>query len=174
MGNLQAQCWPTAGPITLQDRMVNRVNTRVYGYITGKKLSIFTGMYQPLISNLSGKLHPYQTNKTIQISLIEVNVNNFIEWQNSVQQSHICLPVVGMKDTKFTPLSYHLDWYFLVSLNYIYTFSTFGSLLNSNGDWTMTRYSGSVTGGRLNKKDRLSRYGDSHVKDKTAGRTSYL
>ena len=29
-------------------------------------------------------------------------------------------------------------------------------------------------GPRLNKKDRLSRYGDSHVKDKTAGRTSYL
>ena len=29
-------------------------------------------------------------------------------------------------------------------------------------------------GGRLNKKDRLSRYGDSHVKDKTAARTSYL
>ena len=29
-------------------------------------------------------------------------------------------------------------------------------------------------GPRLNIKDRLSRYGDSHVKDKTAGRTSYL
>ena len=32
----------------------------------------------------------------------------------------------------------------------------------------------SPPGPRLNKKDRLSRYGDSHVKDKTAGRTSYL
>ena len=32
----------------------------------------------------------------------------------------------------------------------------------------------SVPGPRLNIKDRLSRYGDSHVKDKTAGRTSYL
>ena len=30
------------------------------------------------------------------------------------------------------------------------------------------------SGPRLNIKDRLSRYGDSHVKDKTAGRTSYL
>ena len=30
------------------------------------------------------------------------------------------------------------------------------------------------TWARLNIKDRLSRYGDSHVKDKTAGRTSYL
>ena len=29
-------------------------------------------------------------------------------------------------------------------------------------------------GPRLNIKDRLPRYGDSHVKDKTAGRTSYL
>ena len=31
-----------------------------------------------------------------------------------------------------------------------------------------------TAGPRLNIKDRLSRYGDSHVKDKTAGRTSYL
>ena len=28
--------------------------------------------------------------------------------------------------------------------------------------------------GRLNKKDGLTRYGDSHVKDKTSYRTSYL
>ena len=27
---------------------------------------------------------------------------------------------------------------------------------------------GSPTGGRLNKKDGLTRYGDSHVKDKTS------
>ena len=31
-----------------------------------------------------------------------------------------------------------------------------------------------LSGPRLNIKDCLSRYGDSHVKDKTAGRTSYL
>ena len=30
------------------------------------------------------------------------------------------------------------------------------------------------TGGRLNKKDGLTRYGDSHVKDKTSWRPSYL
>ena len=30
------------------------------------------------------------------------------------------------------------------------------------------------TGGRLNKKDRLTGYGDSHVKDKTSYRPSYL
>ena len=29
-------------------------------------------------------------------------------------------------------------------------------------------------GGRLNKKDGLTRYGDSHVKDKTPYRPSYL
>ena len=29
-------------------------------------------------------------------------------------------------------------------------------------------------GGRLNKKDRLTGYGDSHVKDKTSYRPSYL
>ena len=29
-------------------------------------------------------------------------------------------------------------------------------------------------GGRLNKKDGLTRYGDSHVKDKTSWRPSYL
>ena len=29
-------------------------------------------------------------------------------------------------------------------------------------------------GGRLNKKDGLTRYGDSHVKDKTSYRPSYL
>ena len=150
-------------------------------------MPIFTGMYQPSISNLSGKLHPYQTNKTTQIALIEVNVTISLCAKIPFHRA-IWLPVVGMKDTKFTPMTYHLDWYFLVSLNYIYTFSTFRSLLNSNGDWTITRYSGSVTdstscsspssglwaGPRLNKKDRLSRYGDSHVKDKTAGRTSYL
>ena len=31
-----------------------------------------------------------------------------------------------------------------------------------------------TTGGRLNKKDGLTRYGDSHVKDKTSKRPSYL
>ena len=31
-----------------------------------------------------------------------------------------------------------------------------------------------VPGGRLNKKDRLTGYGDSHVKDKTSYRPSYL
>ena len=31
-----------------------------------------------------------------------------------------------------------------------------------------------VSGGRLNKKDGLTRYGDSHVKDKTSWRPSYL
>ena len=35
-------------------------------------------------------------------------------------------------------------------------------------------YPMNTTGPRLNIKDRLSRYGDSHVKNKTAGRTSYL
>ena len=30
------------------------------------------------------------------------------------------------------------------------------------------------SGGRLNKKDRLTGYGDSHVKDKTSYRPSYL
>ena len=30
------------------------------------------------------------------------------------------------------------------------------------------------SGGRLNKKDGLTRYGDSHVKDKTSWRPSYL
>ena len=30
------------------------------------------------------------------------------------------------------------------------------------------------TGGRLNKKDGLTGYGDSHVKDKTSYRPSYL
>ena len=32
----------------------------------------------------------------------------------------------------------------------------------------------SRSGGRLNKKDRLTGYGDSHVKDKTSYRPSYL
>ena len=31
-----------------------------------------------------------------------------------------------------------------------------------------------VPGGRLNKKDRLTGYGDPHVKDKTSYRPSYL
>ena len=30
------------------------------------------------------------------------------------------------------------------------------------------RFSNKNTGGRLNKKDGLTRYGDSHVKDKTS------
>ena len=30
------------------------------------------------------------------------------------------------------------------------------------------------SGGRLNKKDRLTGYGDPHVKDKTSYRPSYL
>ena len=33
---------------------------------------------------------------------------------------------------------------------------------------------GSESGGRLNKKDRLTGYGDPHVKDKTSYRPSYL
>ena len=39
---------------------------------------------------------------------------------------------------------------------------------------TKVIWNGQRAGPRLNIKDRLSRYGDSHVKDKTAGRTSYL
>ena len=31
-----------------------------------------------------------------------------------------------------------------------------------------------ASGGRLNEKDGLTRYGDSHVKDKTSWRPSYL
>ena len=40
--------------------------------------------------------------------------------------------------------------------------------------WIWMVGAGKTPGPRLNIKDRLSRYGDSHVKDKTAGRTSYL
>ena len=39
----------------------------------------------------------------------------------------------------------------------------------SRGRWVKR-----VPGGRLNKKDGLTRYGDSHVKDKTSKRPSYL
>ena len=37
-----------------------------------------------------------------------------------------------------------------------------GAMMNSD------KYMGLESGGRLNKKDGLSRYGDSHVKDKTS------
>ena len=40
--------------------------------------------------------------------------------------------------------------------------------------YNSSRSLGLAPGGRLNKKDGLTRYGDSHVKDKTAVRTSYL
>ena len=36
--------------------------------------------------------------------------------------------------------------------------------INAPGHWNVFR----TTGGRLNKKDGLTRYGDSHVKDKTS------
>ena len=43
---------------------------------------------------------------------------------------------------------------------------------------TWRRYTTTIliwtTGGRLNKKDHLTGYGDSHVKDKTSYRPSYL
>ena len=47
----------------------------------------------------------------------------------------------------------------------------FGTSATSHTVSALTRQH---SGPRLNKKDRLSRYGDSHVKDKTVGRTSYL
>ena len=50
-------------------------------------------------------------------------------------------------------------------------------LLNNNQRLTpKTRYHTLHIGpgGRLNKKDRLTGYGDSHVKDKTSYRPSYL
>ena len=36
------------------------------------------------------------------------------------------------------------------------------------------RFTNKDPGGRLNKKDRLTGYGDPHVKDKTSYRPSYL
>ena len=48
------------------------------------------------------------------------------------------------------------------------------SILNYSGMFTHEYICASEPGPRLNIKDRLSRYGDSHVKDKTVGRKSYL
>ena len=53
-------------------------------------------------------------------------------------------------------------------ISIFYKFSTRKCLRNLNLFLT------EETGGRLNKKDRLTGYGDPHVKDKTSYRPSYL
>ena len=44
----------------------------------------------------------------------------------------------------------------------------------ANHEYQQTANKWLTSGGRLNKKDRLTGYGDPHVKDKTSYRPSYL
>ena len=53
----------------------------------------------------------------------------------------------------------------------MYIFKVF---LSSHTVFCSYMYNFFESGGRLNKKDRLTGYGDPHVKDKTSYRPSYL
>ena len=75
--------------------------------------------------------------------------------------------------TAMAPEIYHFDllfaeWCVRIIAFYMYflTFLTLHILFKV--------FRGEDTGGRLNNKDRLTGYGDPHVKDKTSYRPSYL
>ena len=79
-------------------------------------------------------------------------------------------PVAGEFPAQW-PVKRRVDVFFDLRLNKPLSKQSWGwwfETLSPHYDVIVMQDNGTETGGRLNKKDGLTRYGDSHVKDKTS------
>ena len=133
------------------------------------KLSKWQLPVQPVMT-ISSKWRHFSCSEITQLSTIEISLEityqNFIQISQGPTRSDV-LPGWVMGCPKRVQI-----FYFVIDGSSLVQLMTCCVFWAKND--TRTKDDFLSTGGRLNKKDRLTGYGDPHVKDKTSYRPSYL